>query len=132
MAHSIQVYGERTAVINDLDLIVIIGFAVEIIGQRQDFADFQGLAMQWRDSLRLYGPGVIDLKLEQFITTPDGAQKFRSLLSAILEQALIHDETIPAQVLNALPSASGVIFRDYSVSHIAEAVEKLEALIVDK
>lgn len=78
-----------------------------------------------------YGPGVIDLKLEQLITTLERLKEFRALLSAIDERASKHDGSIPAQVLDDLVSAPGVVlFGDYSVSHVKEAVKKLEELLV--
>lgn len=116
--------------VNDLDLIVIIGFALEIIRRSPDFACFDNLATDWEKALRQYGPGVIDLKLEQFIATPDELRKFKALLSVILERTSQHDTRIPAQVLNELVSAHGVRFGDYSVFHVEEAVKRLQALVV--
>jgi len=131
MAHSIEIYKEKTAIINDADLLVIIGFAIEMIRQSPDFVGFKNLALHWKQSILQYGPGVIDLKLEQFITTPDEIQEFRALLSAILKQASQPNKIISAQVLNKLVSAPGVTFGDYKVSYLEEAINKLHALVAD-
>jgi hypothetical protein len=131
MGHSIQIYKEKTTVINDLDLLVIMGFGTEIIRQSSDFAKFTGLDAHWQKSIAQYGPGVINLKLAQFITTPDEIQSFRALLSATLERGSQHGKAIPAFVLNELLSASRVRFGDYGVSYIEEAIKKLLALFAD-
>jgi hypothetical protein len=131
MAHSIETYKGKTTVINDLDLLVIMGFAIEIIHQSASFAGFRDLETHWRRSIRQYGPGVLDLKLEQFITTPDKTRELRALLSTIVERASQHGKTVSAQVLNELISAPDVVFGDLNISYIEEAIKKLQALVAE-
>jgi hypothetical protein len=133
MAHSIEIYRGKTTVINDFDLLVVIGFGVELIRQSTRFARFKGLENHWRQSMLQYGPGVIDLKLDQFLTIPDETREFRALLSAILDQASQHGKAIPANVLTELISAPRIRVGtgDYAVSYIEVAIKKLEALLAD-
>ena len=80
----------------------------------------------------MYGPGVIDLKLEQFEQDPEAVRELRELLHLILQEISQYGEKIPAAVLNnELPvkAATGVTFVDFKISFIKEAVEKIEALI---
>src|SRR5689334_18360368 len=128
MAHSIQTYRGKSEVINDLDLLVIIGFSIAIINHSTEFRGLQGLAGQWQESLRQYGPGTIDLKLEQIVVDPERLLSLERLLGKILEQISHYHEKIPADVLNERLSVSGVRFNDFDVANIEEAVKKLQTV----
>ena len=70
MAHSIQTYSGRYEVIHDLDLLVIIGFAIKILEQSPTFWGLETFAEHLQVSLCQYGPGVIDLRLDEFVNEP--------------------------------------------------------------
>jgi hypothetical protein len=55
MAHSIQACRGKTELINDLDLLIIVGFALEVMRQSTDFEGIRGLAQEWQEALRQYG-----------------------------------------------------------------------------
>jgi hypothetical protein len=129
MAHSIQAYKGKTEVINDLDLLIIMGFVLKIVNQSPEFRGLRNLVAQWQESLREYGPGIIDLKLEQFVQGPNEVSEFGALLSTVLNQVSYYHEAIPADVLNKQLSVLGVTFSDCKVSSVEEAVKKLQALI---
>ena len=129
MAHSIQTCRNKTEVINDLDLLIIIGFALEIGRQIPRFEELQELMMQWRESLQHYGPGVIDLRLEQLDKAPAMAGKLGELLVAIVNHISKYGETIPAHVLNEQSSVPGVKFSEYSAKNVEESVKRLQSLI---
>ncbi len=48
MAHSIQAYRGKTELINDLDLLIIIGFALEVMHQSTDFEGVRRLTQECR------------------------------------------------------------------------------------
>jgi|GEM_PF-1493210 len=129
MAHSIQVYRGKHEVINDLDLVVIIGLALQIIQQSTQFESLQSLATEWQKALDLYGPGVIDLKINEL--THAQVADLRTLLKGAFQQALRYEEKIPAEVLKKMVKVSGVTFNDYRTEWVIEAVKKLQALIAE-
>jgi len=116
-------------VINDFDLLIIVGFALRIVRQIPQFEELQELIMQWHDSLRHYGPGVIDLRLERLEQAPEMARKLGELLTEIINGIAQYGETIPAYVLNEQSSVPGVKFSDYRAKNVEESVKKLQSLI---
>ncbi len=129
MAHSIQEYKGKIAIINDLQLIIIIGVALQIIDQSGKFESFRTLAEAWKDQLYRYGPGVIDLKLELFIPTPEKLKEFRALLEEVVTDVSTYGSAIPADVLNSRFSIHGIKFYDNKVSFIREAIKQLQGLV---
>ena len=132
MAHSIQVFHERSEVLNDADLIIIIALSLDIILKSSHLESLRSLADEWRWMLDHYGPGVIDLKIEQLLFTSAQQQDFATLLAAIIEQANQYHDTIPASILKEWASVPGVTYVDYKVSILVHAVERLKVLLGKK
>jgi hypothetical protein len=134
MAHSLQTCRGKTSAINDGDLLVIIGFAVELANQSPRFEKIRSLLDDWRAALPMYGPGVIDLNLDQFAQDPEAVRELTELLNLILHTISQDHKKIPAPVLNTelpIKGATGVTFVDYEISFIQKAVERIEALILE-
>jgi hypothetical protein len=89
------------------------------------------LARDWRLSLQQYGPGVIDLKIEELLQTPAQRQDFSELLDTILQNFAQYPSTIPASLLNERTAVfiMGVTFCDYKGSLLGDAVKKLQMLL---
>src|SRR4051812_6288851 len=101
MAHSIQTFKGKSEVINDLDLFVVIGFALTTIELSEQFESLKSLATEWRKVPSLYGPGCIDLNIENLVVTPTQRMEFAMLLEAILRQtSRSFPKGIPVDVLN--------------------------------
>jgi hypothetical protein len=129
MAHSIQTHNGKTAVINDVDLLIIIGFALRFLRNKTEFAKLRSLAAQWQESLLQYGPGIIDLKIDTLSQTPETIRELMDLLNKVVERVEKFHGTIPADVLNLQLSVPGVTFCDCKVSSIKEAVMSIRALV---
>ena len=129
MAHSLQTYRGKTEVLNDLDLLIILGFALEVIRESSQFESLQSLAMAWQQVPKMYGPGVIDLKIDELIQTHTEVRELRKLLETVLQKASKYHETIPAPVLKKIVMVPGIRFNDYKVGWVNEAVKKLQTLI---
>jgi|SRR6185437_3636839 len=132
MAHSIPTYKGRTVVINDLDLMVILGFGLQAISKSTQFENLQSLAVEWRTALDLYGPGCIDLKIDELLQTPTQVKEFATLLERVFQQASQYHEKIPADVVSKMVTVRGVKFEDYRVERVNEAVRKLQILIAER
>jgi len=132
MAHSIQTFGGKSEVINDIDLIVFIVFALEIISELPEVESLRPLAEEWQSVLHQYGPGLVDLKVDRLLVTPEQERDFTTLLETILAEAAQYHDTIPASFLNNQASIPGVTFHDYKVSLLRDAVKRLELLVAKR
>jgi hypothetical protein len=129
MAHSIQVFSGKSAVFNDLDLLAIMGLTLRIIDKSKEHECLRSLANEWLQSMVTYGPGVIDLKLADFLCTPDQRTSLLAVLDVLLDEVRQYQDSIPASVLNGLSPALGVQFSNMKVSIIEAAISKLTGLL---
>jgi hypothetical protein len=129
MAHSIQVFSGKSAVFNDFDLLVIMGFTLQIIDKSKEHEHLHGLAKAWLQSMGGYGPGVIDLKLDDFLNTSDERVSFLAILEVLSDKVRQYQDSIPAGVLNSLSPIPGIQFSDIKVSIVESAISKLIGLI---
>lgn len=77
MAHSIQVIGEKSVVLNDLDLLLLLRMMVDSVdsGAYQD-TGLQQISARWRQCWETYGPGTIDLELAEISSNNSSKAKF--------------------------------------------------------
>ncbi len=128
MAHSIQVCRGRVQIFNDSDLIVIYMFLRETCCNSCDDQMRKFLADS-EFGLRQFGPGLIHLDLDSVVED----QKFTQILVAALDEVLVRLNTfcmhIPSSFLNDRNITPGVIFYDYSVASLQEAVVRIKSLL---
>lgn len=129
MGHSILIYRGRKEIIHDLDLLVILGFALQITHESVRFENLQKLREAWKEVPKMYGPGVIDLKIDELIKTDTQVGELRTLLETVLQQAAQYHEQIPADILEKMVVVPGIRFNDYRVEWVNEAIKKLRKLI---
>jgi hypothetical protein len=132
VGHSIQLFSGKFATVEDSGLIVIIIFASKFVRQSPKFYQLRDIVKGWEDSLEGYGPGVIDLKLEQLDRCPELVEKLEELLAAILVDASQYGEKIPSGMLNGQHTAPGVSFYDYDITYLKRAIGRLHSLISEK
>jgi hypothetical protein len=84
---------------------------------------------QWKHELQDYGPGVIDLQLEQ-IDTDARIASFLELLDVVSRQCESYGSCIPASIANSLSRAEGATYVDYSTAMIIDVVDKLRSLVM--
>ncbi len=130
MAHSIQTFRGKNVSFSDLDLIVVMSFAADIIARRQRSGALSEVAQRWHEGLRLYGPGCIDLELDRLAGSPEQVSELMAVLVLLLEELASNGGAIPAAVLNERVQVPGVVFRDYKVSFIADAARSLMELLL--
>jgi hypothetical protein len=131
MGHSIQTFRGKTAIINDFDLFVLIGFSLEILPTLRQCPSLEGVSREWEQALRQYGPGVLDLKLDELLRTADQRREFGALLEDVKERIGEYKSKIPGSVLNEKIRIPGVVFYDYDVSLPINALEKLKVLTAE-
>src|SRR5207249_3711717 len=102
------------------------------ISQSEIFDPLRVLAQEWTASMKQYGPGVLNLKLEQLLGTPVQAAAFAKLVQELLTKTAQYEEKLPASLLNQRISVPGVTFYDYDVLLLKDALERLRTLVFGK
>ena len=124
MAHSIQQFGGRTEIINDLDLAALFIVARQICeGRQTSVPPF----IAWEHSLRHYGLGAIDLALDRL--TEIEAENFGTTLQSVLVGLHAFGSHIPASLLQQRNMSLGVVFSDYPVALLVDVVAQLSSFI---
>jgi hypothetical protein len=130
MATSIFIVGNRHQMFKDLDLIAIVCLLEDKVqSTRPNYDAMLSWISQWQEDLRYYGPGTIDLQLEQLMAVPEAGVQLISLLSAVHDDLRQSGGTVPAPVLQNRCKAPGIIFRDYPVDLLMSAIERLMILL---
>ncbi len=121
MARSVQMFRGRYANFNDFDLFAIINLASAsgLAGELAPVLD------AWRASFAQWGPGVIDLRLDQL--RPVALELLRNCLRRILATIKVEPTSLSTQNWTA---PTGVRFvENYSAPHARDAIAKLIGLI---
>lgn len=130
MASSIQVVGGHAETLNDLDLIALVCLlGQEIECQQVDLKLLLPFVARWQAGLKGYGPGTIDLQLEQIASSDEAKDQLLTALASVEERLEQYGNMIPATVLNKLCAVPGVDFRDYPTSLLSSAAAKLAGLV---
>lgn len=82
MASSYVAVGDRLELIDDVELLVLVHLLLrhaEASGEHQH----AGLIESLRNTLKMYGPGVIDLPLGAIVADPSRKSQFLGLLDAV-------------------------------------------------
>lgn len=130
MATSIQVIGDNGQAFKDLDLIA----AVCLLERRLDATQIpepkvQALVTRWQDALTGYGPGTIDLGLDDLSSDAELCAQLSLLLSTLRGEILSYGSVVPAALLNESNRAPGVTFYDYPVARLVVALERLAEML---
>jgi len=129
MAHSIQSVGNKVSIVNDADLLLLLGLMLEQVNRSPEkYPALTFMVPTWNDALNLSGPGTVDLELERLAQSPGGERDLFALLSAALTRANELGPTIPADVLNEHYHVPGLWFRDFDVSLLERAAQALRDL----
>src|SRR3954454_723473 len=83
---------------------------------------------RWKSDLANYGPGTIDLRLDE---TADAADllELRSLIMAADSNLAVKGEKLDGAAINEACRVPGVTFNDYPVVLVRRALSELKALI---
>lgn len=132
MAHSIQSLGDEAAIIDDLDLLILIGMMIDEVNDRSsEYSSLRPFSENWHALRISAGPGTLDLCLETLVDDKTATSELIELLSAIAKQVKQYGEHIPAELANAKWATDGVRFYDYPTSRVASAIQTLNDLILN-
>src|SRR5262247_752210 len=83
MARTIQLYRDRINVFNDIDLLIIMSMIIETIKDPKNhhiYACLEESAADWEWVIGGYGPGIIELGLDQHLREQAMRDAFLSVL----------------------------------------------------
>ena len=131
MANSIQTNGVKAETFNDLDLIVLVClFDPEVTSVPDRYVALRTVIAGWKRGLTVYGPGTIDLELDDLASFEGERSQLISLLTAIDDKIDKFGETVPASLLNERCLVPGVTFRDYPTSLLKGAIKTIKTLLL--
>ncbi|WP_042724376.1 hypothetical protein [Chthoniobacter flavus] len=129
MANSIQVYNGKSLIVNDLDIIAVMAFALRLVPKMPEGNLLAHLAEQWKRTLSEYAPGAIDLELDKLMHSTSEIEALVALFSEIRTELSQYGEIVPASVLNEMNTVEGVKFFDYRSEAIVKAAKSLGELL---
>src|SRR5262245_6789687 len=114
MAHSFLAVGDRIERIYDMDLLVLVHLLLrhaEASGEHPDLIE------SFRNTLKMYGPGVVDLPLDAIIADPSRKSHLVNLLDAVDREVDQVGELYPVALLKKGWLTRGVRFNnDYTTA----------------
>ena len=114
---------------NDSSLVVLMLFVVKRIPANSLEALDRRILEFWRNPWEIYGPGCIDMKLDQLLQTPQDVRRLRFLLLESEKEFSLFGKSIPADILNSLVKSSDWKFGDFPVDRAIAASSDLRELI---
>jgi hypothetical protein len=142
MAHTIQLYRDRISVFDDIDLLIIMSMIIETIKDPNNhniYACLEESAADWEWVIEAYGPGIIELGLDQKIREQTVRDAFLSVLRDVKTKLESFGEWVRLEFLNglvmfsllALPSEDPriVISLAQPASDLLKVVRELEELV---
>ena len=142
MAHSIQVIGDKVAILNDLDLLMFLGFMLaELAEHAERYPALQAAAVMWSQCRATSAPGTIDLHLEEVMNHAAARTHFEDLLRTVELQLdrfgdivpKSHVESLQAQwpIAELKPGVPDVVFNpNYPTVRVKDVIAQLRGLIV--
>ena len=105
MARSIQLYRDRMRVFDDIDLPIVMSMIIETIKDHKDqniYACLVESAADWEWVIEAYGPGIIQLGLNQKLREQTVRDAFLSVLRDVRIKLEPFGELVPLEFLNGL------------------------------
>ena len=105
MAHTIQLYRDRISVFDDIDLLIIMSMIIETIKDPNNhniYACLEESAADWEWVIEAYGPGIIELGLDQNLREQTMRDAFLSVLRDVKTKLESFGEWVPLEFINGL------------------------------
>ena len=130
MTTSIQVVGKRAETFDDLDLLGLLALVNEVrFRSRGKLDSLKPFIDSWKQNCIGYGPGMIDLDLEQISASVNAKSELEQLLKTVENRLGDFGETIPATTLMPWCEAPGVVFNDFPTMRIKKTIERIRGLM---
>lgn len=131
MATSIQTFNGKSVLFNDIDLMAFIAIALKAAAKINDNSAAANMPTVWRAKLIHFGPGTIDLELEESMQSQEALSSVKTLLDAIRSELLAAPPTIFAQSLNDELQVPGIVFHDLNTDALIKVATSFEKLLFE-
>jgi hypothetical protein len=129
MTTSILSANEQHAVFNDLDLLLVVRMALSSMTER-DRTTLAAVERVWTEALETHGPGVVDLRVEEFANDTATRSKLVALLAVLETKLPAFGDEVPLSHLTSSCRIRGVTFeRPYPTHYLLSATRRLRELI---
>lgn len=129
MAHSIQNIGDKAAIINDSDLLILVGIMLDEINDAgSSYNALSSFSERWDKARKLSGPGTLVLELDLVAANPKAKLELDNLFSSVEQKLNDWGEVISAATANEKWRIQGVTFADCPTSRVVSAISKLREL----
>lgn len=134
MGHSFIEFRNQTKMMTDGDVIIITHVILDVARPWHDSDqltdNIKGLLNSWNNLLDVYGPGCLDLKLDQFILTEADRNDMLELTKKSCGHIQNFGAVIPGNYLNQIVNAPEILeFFDRPKEEILVAFDKFMELI---
>src|SRR5262245_6848037 len=105
MGRTIQLYRDRTSVFDDIDLLIIMSMITETIKDPKNhhiYACLEESAADWEWVIEAYGPGIIQLGLDQHLREQTMRDAFLSVLRDVKTKLESFEKWVPLEFINGL------------------------------
>jgi hypothetical protein len=131
MATSIQTFADRSTFLNDLDLLVLLHILIKVLQEKTGRKEEEERLISWStDICEGYGPGTIDLQLDDFAQDRKLTLAFLEALTCVEKRVRSVGASYPSRELITGWLTDGVIPSDYDPQLILDALAELRDLII--
>jgi len=119
-------------VFNDLDLMAILYLAdLEVASRPSNYLTISATLTKWKQRLMTYGPGTIDLNLNELSSSNNAIPELIEILDTVNANLEKFGHAVPASILNQQCNAPGVRFFEYPTSLLRPAITRLRQLLTE-
>lgn len=137
MGHSFVEFKDRTRMLNDIEIVTVVHIVLDMVRQASDSLQLtdqvRALVDSWSALIDTYGPGLLDIDLNQFLRTDADRDSLLELLRASRDMLERFGPLIPGEYLNRIVDAPGVLeFVDRPTSEVQDAFDKFIELLMEE
>jgi hypothetical protein len=130
MAHSIQEYEGRHEIMHDIPILIIGTIIINSV-ERQKITSLLPMIKSWKDSFDLYGPGTIDLRLNNFLINEETWRDFCEQVEQARQAINAHDmfDIYKMDECAYRPSRNIIAFCEVPSRTLSSAIDQIKKLI---
>jgi hypothetical protein len=137
MGHSFVEFRDQTQMMHDIEIVTVVHAILDATRQTSDFPqltdNIKALLNSWSTMIDTYGPGCLDIDLNQFLHTDADRDCMFRLIEFSRSKIQCFGPTVPGDYLNRIVDAPGVLqFVDRPTADVLVAFDKFIELLSNK
>jgi hypothetical protein len=136
MGHSFVEFRDQTQMMHDIEIVTVVHAILDATrktsGSPQLTDNIKALLNSWSTIIDTYGPGCLDIDLNQFVRTDADRDCMLRLIECSRSMIQRFGSTVPGDYLNRIVGAPGVLkFVDRPTADVLVAFDKFIELLSD-